>query len=168
MPRCHVTKVGEESRLGNDTAAVAQNGFADDRSDLEAIERECRIHTLAMIPSGYDSVRVLPLPQTRCPRFGCWRHQLGCARSVADKHVVVPAVIVAFEFQELRTAGRSTRQTQRDLNDLRPAVRKTHQIGTGYQPLDDFSYFVFEIVLRSERGTRSSAIRTASLIAGWQ
>jgi hypothetical protein len=68
-------------------------------------------------------------------------------RLIADQNTVIPAMIVALKFDEAPAACNSTRQPQRNLHNLSPAVGVTNQASARDNLLQHLGHFIFELVL---------------------
>src|SRR6201996_7397407 len=69
---------------------------------------------------------------------------------IAEQHAVIPAMVVAFELEELASPCGRARQPQGNLDDLGSAVGEADPIGAGNNAGQHLRYFVLEIVLSAK------------------
>ena len=169
--RARVCTPCEVAGVGGNHADVGHDSLGDDRRDLPAPGVDRPIERVEVVPRHDDRVfertDVQPRALRNPDRIAPVSQRTREVRVRADQEVVVPAVVVPFELDELRPPGVTAGQSEGGHRRLGAGVREPHALGAGHHSIDAARRPPLRSRWRPQTASRlPTASRTASTMRG--
>ena len=142
-------------------AHIRHHAFGDHRRDLSGVVLDGTLQRNKIIPGNDDRVIQGVAVKARTvgnhDRIAAQPHRRRWQRVRSYQNIVVPAVIVPLEFQDLRSSGAGACEPHYRHHRFRSRVRESDNLGIGHNLLQQFGDFKFNLGCGREMSAAGSA-----------